>query len=301
MVTPLNTSYSGTESEIEERGYAIIDFFDPGQTRAANQVYEHFEGQFHETFRNGIHMTTWLGNYTLKSEVCRQLEAIIGQVAPTVFENYKLLNTTFIAKRKHRVSNFPLHQDWSFVDELEYLPLNLWIALQDTGPRNGGLYVVEGSHRLNNVLRGAGRLTQRFDGLGPDIGRYLRPLRVRAGQAVLFPYSLVHGSGPNRTANTRIIAATSVVPGQAQILINHLNESTGALEQYAVDDQFIYRYNDIQRDSLKRPDTGRLCRTIENYRVPDIGIHDIEAVAAPVQTSIFRRFMHQLGISRINL
>lgn len=96
---------------------------------------------------------------------------------------------------------FHFHQDNQYTRFTNgLLGLNCWIALDDMSPANGCLQVVPRSH-----LRGQAEATVLDDGhrsvkIEPE--NFL-PVRMRAGDAIIFTRLTVHGSGPNTTGEPR--------------------------------------------------------------------------------------------------
>lgn len=100
---------------------------------------------------------------------------------------------------------FHFHQDNQYTRH-EGHSCNIWFALSPMSPENGCLQIVPRSH-----LSGTFESVQNSDGDGhrtvaqePD--RFL-PLRMHAGDAVVFSRLTLHGSGPNHTGEPRLAYA----------------------------------------------------------------------------------------------
>lgn len=277
---------------LAENSFAVIDLLQPAEVDRLWEVYRKHQSDINATTINGIHMTTWIADIPMKLTIKKELEEAIFSAVAHFFNDFKLLNSIFIIKNQHKVSNFPLHQDWSFVDETTFPSLNVWIALQDTTVRNGGLYVVRGSHKLNNTIRGAGKLSFDFTRYGKELQSYLYPVVLKRGQAVLFYYSTIHGSPANLTADPRVVVATTVVPQEAPIIINYLDTTGNTLYRYELSDDFIYHYTDIRQESVQRPPKGKLISSIKDYMPSDITLDAIRQCAQPVKLGIIQQIIH---------
>ena len=223
--------------------------------------------------------------FTIKHAIS---EKIIG-ACNRLFKNFVLQNEVFIVKNKHKVSNFPLHQDWSFVDENQYKTINIWIALQDTSPQNGGLYVIKGSHNLKNKIRGAGKLSFDFDQYKKKVKPYLTALHIKKGQAAIFYHSLIHGSPSNLTNDPRIVISLAVLPLNAKNIINQYDGTKRTLYQYEVGSDFSFEYEDIRNESLSNVPNGKLLNSIPNYVIDDISVEEIKKVAIVDNKSLFNK------------
>lgn len=113
---------------------------------------------------------------------------------------------------------FHMHQDNSYTrHEPGVGSLNIWVALVDMTPDNGCLLVVPRSHRAGQLEAhnaGDGDAHQEVD-YDPDL---VFPLRMRAGDAVVFSRWTVHGSGRNDSGEPRVAYALQYHRGDVKYL-----------------------------------------------------------------------------------
>ena len=108
-----------------------------------------------------------------------------------------------------------LHQDWTITDGAR--ALNVWCPLVDVDDRNGGLRVVEGSHRLFPNIS-APAIPPYFHAYSDTLRKRSRLLELTAGEAVIFDSTLLHWSKANSSRHMRPVAAFNCVPfGAAQL------------------------------------------------------------------------------------
>jgi hypothetical protein len=96
-----------------------------------------------------------------------------------------------------------LHQDNFYLKVEPGTCIAAWVPLDSTDEENGCLQVVPGTHRMGIFCPEEADPTVSFTreyvpvppGLEPE------PVRLAAGDVLFFNGSLVHGSGPNRSAN----------------------------------------------------------------------------------------------------
>lgn len=292
MQSVLLPKYHTLQQELSQNGFVKISFLDADQLAVLLKHYK----EYLETdmpFSNGIHMSTWMSDVNKKLTLRNTIEKVLKKSFDHYFTDYKVTNTTFIIKKKHKTSNFPLHQDWSFVDEEKYEALNLWIALQDTTIHNGGLYVIPGSHKLPNKIRGAGMLSIDYSPSHKQLKPYLEPVSLKAGQALLFYYAVIHGSPNNNSRSDRVILSTSVMPEQAPMLVNYYNPTQNTTEQYAMPDDFVYLYDDIKTQSTTQPPRGILINTIP-YKKYEANVREIVGLIPPHFNNPVKIFLNTL-------
>lgn len=99
-----------------------------------------------------------------------------------------------------------MHQDNFYLLAQPAACIAAWTAIDDAEIDNGCLYVVPGSHRGDLVCPEAGHNERWLDYGDSHITRFPRetkpiPVPVRRGQTMFFGGHLIHGSGPNRTAD----------------------------------------------------------------------------------------------------
>lgn len=144
--------------------------------------------------------------------VVQRLQQLLGPrvVCPLAHHN------CIMTKQPAYSSDTGWHQDiryWSFQKpEL----VNLWIALGDERPDNGGLWVIPGSHRWTY-------LPEMFDAEKffrtdlPENAERLtgaRPVELRAGDVLLFHCLTLHAASRNQTTEPKLSAVFSFRGGE---------------------------------------------------------------------------------------
>ncbi len=261
---------SESQQFLIEHGYVKLDFFHDSELTNIINLYNNFKNNIEQNSQGGIHMTTWMPEGSEKSAITKELAEQFEPACHRILLNHRLLNPVFIVKHRHPASAFPLHQDWSFVDENLHWSLNIWVSLFDLKKKGGQLHVLPGSHRLPNKLRGAGSLNFDYGPAEQFLKTKLVPIGLKAGQAILFFHSTVHGSEPNRRLKTRVIAAASAIPEKAPLQVNFAVPGTQRVEQYQTADDFLASYKDVRAESGLIPPVGRLINTLEPYHYPDM-------------------------------
>lgn len=99
-----------------------------------------------------------------------------------------------------------MHQDNFYLVASPATCIAAWTAIDDATLDNGCLYVVPGSHR-HAISCPEGENAERWFNYGDShISKFPRdtkpvPVPVKRGQTMFFGGNLIHGSGPNRTAD----------------------------------------------------------------------------------------------------
>lgn len=99
----------------------------------------------------------------------------------------------------------PWHQDAPFWNLQPMECLSAWLAFDDTGPHNGCVEVIPGSHlrdRPHEDSAGTGRFGIRTQVTAEEEARAV-PVALRAGEFFLFDRWLLHRSGVNLSASSR--------------------------------------------------------------------------------------------------
>lgn len=96
-----------------------------------------------------------------------------------------------------------MHQDNLFLQAHPETCLAVWIAVDDCDGENGGLKMVPGSHRYELVCPEEADQSESFtkDEIKLPDGMVAEQTEMKAGDVLFFHGSMVHGSGPNRSAD----------------------------------------------------------------------------------------------------
>lgn len=155
----------------------------------------------------------WL-DFACDPELLDLAEAILG---PDII----LWGTTIFGKPAGRGKATPWHQDAAYWPIRPLATCTVWVALDDSGPENGCLRVMPGSHgsrahfKHNTENRDDYTLNKELDPAEIDESR-ARDVVLKAGQVSLHDAYLVHGSKPNCSGRRRagyvirLMPATSV-------------------------------------------------------------------------------------------
>lgn len=113
-----------------------------------------------------------------------------------------------------------------------------WCPLVDCDARSGALQVVPRSHGLlRHVLRPG--TPYAWHGLADEIDDYLVTLPVRAGEAVFFYESLIHGSAPNLRQRTRVALVAHLIAEDAvPAFFADSEDRPGEVDIYRSPDEF---------------------------------------------------------------
>ncbi|MBI3970633.1 MAG: phytanoyl-CoA dioxygenase family protein [Chloroflexi bacterium] len=161
----------------------------------------------------GIH-PTWIFQVARRSEMTRQFaedERLLALAEAVVSPGIAIHSTKLVPKPPHSNDVCHWHQDEAFYlkpDDPETYSrtrMSVWVPLQDADERNGGLWVVPGSHTwgidpYHMVDTGQCRKVIDREAYADE---HAIPLRVAAGSVVLFSAWTWHHSKNNQTDRVR--------------------------------------------------------------------------------------------------
>lgn len=168
-------------------------------------------------------------------------DVVLPRLRPFFTEDAELMGSALQIKPPSETSELNPHQDSSLVDERRWPSVYAWIPATDTDERNGGLFVLPGSHRFGN--------RQRTLNVPWQLLPYLELMRERgtslevpAGQVVFFDAATVHWSPPNRGDRLRVAVNSFVKPAAAPLMHFYKDDSTpdGAVEAFEIDLGFFH-------------------------------------------------------------
>ncbi|MBK8672732.1 MAG: phytanoyl-CoA dioxygenase family protein [Bacteroidetes bacterium] len=275
--------------EINEKGYIILPFLDETDLKDIKAIYEKYINPKEIVYKDNMFMTSWSLDPKIKIGVSSELKTILDEKCKLYFENFKSTNQLFSIKKENTKKIFPLHQDWSIVDESKYLSLNFWIPIQDTDSKNGAIKIIPQSHKLNNYIRGAGYLFPNFESLNKDISPYLFTTDLKKGEALIFFQRTIHGSHPNKTNNVRNALCFSIYDKDARFQTYFQATKNDPLEIHFPDEDFMFKYDDLQKDSEKNRPSSSYTIDSKPYTIEPITISKIKSVCTRQDNSFFSR------------
>lgn len=235
-----NFKASGLNEALAKNGFAVLPFCTPLQVEELKAFYAQLPAQN----LPGTHVTMFNPSFDYRKLVDEKVKATCGSAIENLMNGYRCLYANFMIKEPGIEGDFPVHQDWTYVDETQFTSYAFWIPLQDVDIDNGALHVVKGSHKIVTRLRGP-YVQEPFKNLSAIIRKtYSTAIKLKAGEALVWDHRLVHFSLPNITAQPRLAFTIIAVPKEAEVIhCFGLPESDGTtIEKYAVDTGFFLGY-----------------------------------------------------------
>lgn len=225
------------ENEFREKGYVVIPFLEKEQLKILQEAFYNTK----PSNQKGFHSTSTNNNLEYRKSVNDLIQSIYYPLSQQYIEDYDPIYASFVVKEPGQEGNFPLHMDWSMVDERNYISLAFWSPLVNTNSKNGPLIVLEESQKIGLSFRGGPFLFQALnDGEIPKFKYKTQTLFLKAGEVVIYDHRLFHGSLPNLTLETRPALNFTMKPKEAKLLHYHQNESE--IETHFVDENFFNYY-----------------------------------------------------------
>jgi len=227
---------------------------------------------FHQYYPNpsqDFYSSSYDNNYELKKKISDAIGEILLPRLNSFFLNYSWFGSAFLSKGNGPRSEMPMHQDWTIVDETQYVAVNIWTPLQDTNEKNGTIEVIPGSHKWNNVLR-APTLPFYYNGFQSQLMTRLHAISVSAGEAVILNQAIIHYSKANKTGQTRIAITTGIKSSDAPMLFHYWDKKKpGEIEVFEQEDDFLIKFENFHQSIFLRPSIGRSIE-IKKFQLPQL-------------------------------
>jgi hypothetical protein len=189
-------------------------------------------------------------NKAYKAHVHKVISDFFEPHIDRVLKDFKILNCNFYVKAPHS-GEFQIHQNWPAIADIEDTTVTVWCPLVDVVESNGGLQVVSGSHKLVPHVEGPSS-PGFFNNFKQElIDKYLRPIPINAGDALIFDDSLIHWSARNDSDEPRIAIQILCVPKDAQPVYFFLEEPRGDWFELIEVDSHFFIHSDV-KDLLTR-------------------------------------------------
>lgn len=250
--------------EIATEGFAVRPFLSAGAVEELRTVYAREHAVAHA--EGAMFYTLYSQNLDYRARIDAAVGAVMRPYLEGFFHSYKTVLHGFIVKVPGPKSGFLIHQDTTGLDEFRFSSLSVWIPLWDIGPEDGALCLVRRSHRMGYPYRGIS-FAFPFDKIHSTVKRYLEPVYLRAGEAILFDQRTFHASLPNRTDRNRVVAVCGLFPEEAEFRICYQEHPEAPIEIYRQADDFILKYPRFMHDCRTRPISGEKIAEVD-FQVP---------------------------------
>lgn len=248
----------------DRQGFIVLDFLEEDKVLYLNQLFD----RLHPNLNNsGFYSGSYSDDIQYKKTASDEIVKVFSKAYQKYFKNYTPFGGAFLFKVPGVNSDLAIHQDWTIVNEEEYVALNCWVALNDINEENGALHIVPGTHY--NTIKSLRCPTIPFFFTGND---YLLeqsgiPMYVKAGQAVILNQSVVHYSVPNNSSSIRKAITAGIKSEGAQMYFHYKVPEQDQLEVFEMDDDFLISFKNFAKDIHERPYLGKSVG-FKNYESP---------------------------------
>jgi len=251
--------------ELENNGYVIIPFYKDEDIKKLSEFY------LKNTTSNqaGFQPTTYFQSLGYRINASQFIKEIALKYVDDYFINYKAFMGSFITKHADKNSELGVHQDMTLVDESQFMGINIWSPLCDTNEKNGALYLIPKSHRIFPTYRNA-TIKNCYDKHYGVIKKYMQPVYIKAGEAIVFDNSILHYSPPNLSNAIRIATNVFITHKEATLTICYHDKNRNQIELFEQQDDFFTSFTQFGNDSnQERPKIGNSIG-FRDYNFPDL-------------------------------
>lgn len=241
---------------IDDIGFEVRSIISEDQIEDLKKIF----GEFHEMNQEdgGMFYSVYSQNLDYRKRIHDQIGAVLKPTLNKHFKDFRVMINSFVVKVSGEKSEFYLHQDTTGLDEFQFSPLNLWIPLEDVNVQNGCLGAIPKSHKFFTPYRSIS-FPAPFDGINLTAKKYLQPVEMKKGDALIFDNRILHHSYKNLSGRTRVAVVCGLFPKDAELItcFKPKYELGGEVELIAHEDDFLLRHPNFLIDCQSRPSTGR--------------------------------------------
>lgn len=228
----------GLDTQLAIEGYVIFPFLDKNAIDNLTNYYQNFQKEELNHFYSSTHSP----DFEFRKKSSDFIKETISALLPKVLKDYRLLGGAFVVKPANGKGILQAHQDWNLVNEDKARSYNLWVPLMDVDENNGAVFVLPKSHSKIPTLRGP-HIASPFKNIEQHLWGYLKALRMKAGEALLYDHALIHGSPPNYTKKDRLGVVIGIVKKDVPLKI--FGNDHGSIKSYSCDENFFLSKNTL--------------------------------------------------------
>lgn len=250
---------------LHEEGYAVVPLVD-SDTIASLLALFHQHHRFSGK-AGGMFYSVYSEDTGYRKLVHAAIEAILQPVLNKILDNYKVVLNSFIVKAPGPQSEFYLHQDSTGTDEFLYSTLSIWLPLHDIDETNGAMCVIPKSHKLFSPYRGIS-FKAPFENAVQTARRFLQPVYLKAGEAILFDNRILHNSMQNKSSKARVVVMSASLPKNAPLMVCYKNalQPNTKIELIQQNEDYLFENTNFLKNCHLRPNYGTTIGWVEdNY------------------------------------
>jgi hypothetical protein len=232
------------ERQFWDEGYVRVPLLDADGLVALEEGYrdlrpsDGFDPRTRPEHRSEYHCTFLDPDRDYRRASDELVRRVFGPELERIVPGYRILTSNTYVKPPG-TGRFEIHQNWPTLEHLDVPTVTAWIPLQDTGFENGTLRLAVGSHHLFPDVAAAS--SERFfdDFEAGLIEKYLRPMELAAGEALIFDDSLLHWSSDNLSDSPRVSFQIEMVPVDVRTVLWVRNpDDPGRFDMWASSTEF---------------------------------------------------------------
>lgn len=247
--------------QVHVDGFAIVDLLSADKVEALRAFYAAQHNLASEN--GGLFYSVYSNDLDYRKRVHEHIGALIRPELDAHLTDYKNVLNSFVIKASGPKSAFYVHQDTTALDEYKHSALSIWIALQDTGPENGGMNIIPRTHWLLSPYRGV-TIPFPFKNIQEAVRSFLQPVRLKAGQALVFDPRIIHDSSVNSSGEDRVAIVSGIFPKEAEFITCYKDQSNpeNPIELHSHSDNYLIEYPKFFYDCHDRPETSKMLGTV---------------------------------------
>lgn len=241
------------QEAFERDGYVVVEFYNEEELDRIRIAYK----ELHPNPAPGFYASTFSPDENYRTAVDHVVREVGQRSMDAVLKDYAVHFGSFIVKASDEKSVMGIHQDMTLVDETRFSGINIWVPLVDLTTENGAIQVLPGSHRIMPTYRGA-TIKGIYVDVKETIYPLLKPLFLKAGQAIIFDQSIIHYSPANQSGDLRVVTNTFFTHRDVEFrIVWHDKENHGnQVEMFKMEPDFIFKHRKFGEDIYGRPVIG---------------------------------------------
>lgn len=256
------------QDEMEKKGYTIVQLL---SNDGINYIIEELS-QLHpddgfepkdSSHNYSFHFTFFDTNTNYRRKTNHLIHSLFLPHIKRILVDYKILAGNFFVKPAGE-GELHVHQNWDITKNRKDTTVAVWCPLLDVDESNGTIHVVEGSHKLVPNIT-THNTTPFFNNFAEALmHKYSIPIRLKAGEALIFDDSLIHWSPKNKSSAPRFVAHAVCIPAEATPVFYYLDQNTPGknFELFELNNEFFIDHS--QEELYSRPQNLKSLGFIEN-------------------------------------
>jgi hypothetical protein len=202
------------EAAFAQDGFIVVPLFSPSEIEEMEREFSRFAEGAASANHGPIYVSFFEGDEPRRTRLEEAVESRLVPALEPWVRGGRIQNHGVVAKGPG-AETLPIHHHPAVSDCVFQREMICWCPLADVGETTGAMRFIPRSHHILPYIR-LPRGADYYAAFAAEVERHAVTVPLKAGEALLFDNTILHGSCPNRQDRTRLAISCQILPKAAR-------------------------------------------------------------------------------------